>query len=154
MELNDAAVKNYWKTVDPGLGREFVRMESQESWVLEDGSDLGLRLDALGQSFESLTDESLSDEAQAAVFQVLGFLRSGRAFRVLSNLESAVPGFSESFLARAEHYATDPDSERVSQLAAQIHLDRYSHLLYFNLLARVFSRSRVERLEQIVESLT
>ena len=156
MQLDDAAIEAHWREKNPAMLGIFRRMEADESWSLDRPDKLESRIVALGKVLSDMPPNQLQPAQRDALFRVLGFMRSGRAFRVLSYLDQENPGFIEGLLAQADRAlastsTSDPDSEHV---AARIHLDRFLYLDRFSLLSRVFSKQRVAHLQQILEDIS
>lgn len=154
MDIDDSAIERHWHEHNPVMLGIFRRMEADEPWVLDDSENLGGRLMALGGVLERIDLPSCSDEQRESLFRVLGFLRSGRAFRLFAHLDNQSPGFTERLLRQAEQRLSDENDSETSRIAAQIHVDRFVYLDRFSLLARVFSKERVDQIQQILEEIT
>lgn len=157
MELTAHAVAEHWRQTDPFLAGVFADMGKAEDWALDRHPGLQERIAALGESLGAATRQALAPSEIAAFSCVLGFIRAGHAFRVIAALEDREPGFSERLLAEARDVVEKAgQGGRVSQTAtdaARIQIDRFRYLARFALLARVFSRQRVELVRRAVEDI-
>lgn len=124
--------------------RAIRRMESAEGWAIDDEPETQDNLLALAAGLRHRDDYAAILQQPLEVLMALGYIRSGRALRLLAALDEAVPGAIEQLTEIA--YAEQ------RQPAIRVHLDRLETLDRLSLINQVFGKTARDELLQALEA--
>ena len=147
-DLSTETVHAFWHEYDPNILYKIVcSFEESETWIQYDEktqtlvSDLGDVLDKVA-NFDFLQQETL--------IELLTILKFSQALRVMQFMETKTPGI----IARLLMWADEKKRDRQSNQRIDAFLRRNLIFERLQLLARVFSKERLDLLSKSVEHIS
>ena len=138
-ELTIEASHKYWKQYhDPMIYKVVSFMESVETWVRSDFSQLEAAIEELGRQLDDIGKINIDElNQQESFIRLINNTNMPRALRLLQALDIANPGAASKLLMHAEEISKHTKDDASLFLQRNIVFER------LRLLGRVFSSSRL-----------
>lgn len=142
--LDLASAHEFWKNYDdPIIYRVIAFMETAEGWSFDGNPELEKALTTLSDSLDQLTSFELSKEHQFVT--LCTHLKTSRILRLLQMIDTIDPGSASKLLMYAE------ENNSPENAMAGLFLKRNIVFERLRLLARIFSKDRIELVLKILE---
>ena len=148
--LSDLEVNKFWESYDrKTIYRILLNIENAEKWCIDDDPEVASLIEYLGNCIENKGISELKD--YQLIISVLANIKAGKAMRLLQFFETQQRGYAGKLLKHSESSAKrdSPSYNPVSELL----LERNYVFERNQLLARIFSPSRVNLVRKSVESV-
>lgn len=151
IDLQETSLFDHWKKKDASVLAILENMERRENWTLDDVQDLNAAIVDWGLSISRDQLESCVENDHESLLKLLGFMKSKKALFMLHKLEEIVPGSTSELLMDA----LDKIEEGKGDTRAQkILRDRLVALFRVDLLERIFSEERCEKIKNAIKTTT
>jgi hypothetical protein len=151
VDLQETSLINHWRKKDPSVLPILENMEKRENWTLDDVQDLQKAIVDWGMSLTPEQLESFAENDQDNLLKLLGFMKSTRALFLLHKIEEMVPGSTSDLLREALEQIEDGEGDTRTQ---KILRDRLVALFRVDLIERIFSEERCEKIKNAVRTTT
>lgn len=141
LNLNQANVNFYWKGQDPKIAKIISVMEKVEHWVVDDIDAVSKELINIGKKMNT-TDKSKLAKNSDQLIEVMAYITSGKALRLLNWLDDNHSGLSFQYVMEARQ--TDDDTGKLL-------IDRLKTIKTLSLLNKVFSPSRTRLITELLK---
>ena len=153
IDLQDSAVLSHWSRVDSGVSMIVENMQNREIWALDNLEDLR---EAIIEWASNLTDnklESIITNNPEALIRIFAFMGSKRSLYLLQQMEIKFPGVTSELLLESIERIEIGDSGFDTR-SQRILRDRLEALYRVDLLDRIFSEERSEKIKQAIRLTT
>lgn len=138
------ASHQFWRNYDdPMIYRVIAFMETAELWTMDGNPALERALAKIGDELENLTSFDLGKEEEFV--SVCAHIRTSRILRLLQAIDTIDPGSASKVLMYAE------ENNSPENTMANLFLRRNIVFERLRLLARIFSKERIELMMQLLE---
>lgn len=142
--LSHKACHAFWKNFhDPSIYRVIVFMESVEDWTLDEDESVQTALNRLCETLQNVGNLDLKNED--SFIKVCAQIKTGQILRLLQCLDSALPGAASKILMYAE------EGQGKHPEIAKFFIQRNIVFERLRLLSRIFSKSRLDLVQQALE---
>jgi hypothetical protein len=141
LNLNQANVNFYWKGQDPKIAKIISVMEKVEHWVVDDIDAVSKELISIGKKMNT-TDKAKLAKNSDQLIEVMAYITSGKALRLLNWLDENHSGLSFQYVMEARQ--TDDDTGKLL-------IDRLKTIKTLSLLNKVFSPSRTRLITELLK---
>ena len=149
IDLQDDAIKKHWERVEKGVSVILENMQQRESWALDEREEVKNALISWAASVSENRLEEMVESIPDALVKVFAFMRSKRSLYLLHKLEEQVPGATSELLMDAIDKITDGGDDIRAQ---KIMRDRLVALFRVDLLERIFSEERSEKIKKAIQA--
>lgn len=157
LDLARSAVSFFWQGSGPRSRRVIDRLERLEGFTPDDRGLIDRALIDLGRELGPQELVALADASDRDLVVVLGYVKAGRALRILKAVHEVRERHPRAFLdaclaLQTVEASTDPHGER----ASKIMIGRFEAIAQYNCLSRVFNPARARDIEAALsqESIT
>lgn len=141
LNLNQANVNFYWKGQDQKIAKIISVMEKVEHWVVDDIDAVSKELINIGKKMNT-TDKSKLAKNSDQLIEIMAYITSGKALRLLNWLDDNHSGLSFQYVMEARQ--TDDDTGKLL-------IDRLKTIKTLSLLNKVFSPSRTRLITELLK---
>lgn len=149
IDLQDSTIASHWRRVDEGVSTILENMQNRECWALDDHEDLRLAIIEWAANLNESNLENIIENNPDALIRIFAFMKSKRSLFLLHQIESKFPGITSELLLESLDKIDDGVSDTRSQ---RILRDRLVALFRVDLLERIFSEERSEKIKQAIRS--
>jgi len=149
IDLQDSTIASHWNRVDEGVATILENMQYRENWALDGHDDLR---HAMIEWAANLTESSLENFVENnpdALIRIFAFMKSKRSLFLLHQIENKYPGITSELLLESLDKIEDGVADTRSQ---RILRERLVALFRVDLLERIFSEERSEKIKQAIRS--
>lgn len=151
ISLSPQAVRDYWRAVSPKMLTILRRMEGNERWTLDHMPRLADALDRFAAMLEKGFAAEHIEQHQLDIVTLTGFIKSGRALRVLHAFEEQEVGLIARLMELAHETWHNPDAAKHQKQAAHILLSRFRMLYNADVIGIMYSPETLEGLHQAIK---
>lgn len=150
IDLQDSTISGRWSENDLDVLSMLENMESRENWVLDDVMDLKI---AIINLVATLNKDKVADLVNNPedIVRILSFIKSRRFLCLLRGLEDEHPGITAELLDVCTGKIDRGDGDLRSEM---IFRDRLVTIFRQDLLERIFSDKRTERIAEAIQMTT
>ena len=151
IDLQESAISSHWEKGDKSILAILGNMQDRESWVLDENKDL---LNAIVDWAGNLTGPQLEqavEENPIAIIKILAFMKSKRSLVFIQKIEENFPGATSDLLLEA---LDKINTNEMDTRAERVLRDRLVALFRVDLLERIFSDERSEKIKQAIKNTT
>ncbi len=149
IDLQDSTITSHWRRVDEGVSTILENMQNRECWALDDHEDLRHAIIEWAANLNESNLENIIENNPDALIRIFAFMKSKRSLFLLHQIESKFPGITSELLLESLDKIDDGVSDTRSQ---RILRDRLVALFRVDLLERIFSEERSEKIKQAIRS--
>jgi hypothetical protein len=149
IDLQESTIASHWNGVDEGISAILENMQNRESWALDDQDDLRDAIIEWAAKLNESNLENIIEHKPDALIRIFAFMKSKRSLFLLHQIESKFPGITSELLLESLDKIDDGISDTRSQ---RILRDRLVALFRVDLLERIFSEDRSEKIKQAIRS--
>jgi hypothetical protein len=149
IDLQESTIANHWGRVDEGVSMILENMQNRECWALDDQDELRDAIIEWASKLNESNLENIIEHKPDALIRIFAFMKSKRSLFLLHQIESKFPGITTELLLESLDKIDDGISDTRSQ---RILRDRLVALFRVDLLERIFSEDRSEKIKQAIRS--
>ncbi len=149
IDLQDSTITSHWRRVDEGVSTILENMQNRGCWALDDHEDLRHAIIEWAANLNESNLENIIENNPDALIRIFAFMKSKRSLFLLHQIESKFPGITSELLLESLDKIDDGVSDTRSQ---RILRDRLVALFRVDLLERIFSEERSEKIKQAIRS--
>ena len=151
-DLSLESVHAFWDNYDRRvLYRVIVALESVETWAADLDPSINQAIINLGQAMDLVKKIDLNGYEEKFI-EILAYLRSSRAIKILQAIDTLNPGAAANLLTVAEEQSNPKTNKNINN-SAKLFLDRNLVFERMQLLSRIFSIQRITLILNALEKL-
>lgn len=143
LNLKKSVVQEYWKKSDPRLARALNVMENVEHWTLDDIEAVSLAITDLGKKMDKTSKRTLASLSEELIM-IMGYISSGKFFRLIKWMDETHPGLSVHFIMEARQLQQEWSPARLM-------VDRIQTINSLQLIGKVFAPSRTRLIVELLK---
>ncbi len=143
LNLKKSIVNEYWKKTDPRLHRILNVMENVEHWTMDDIQSVDAALTEFGKKMDKTSKRTLATLSEE-IINLMGYISSGKFFRLIKWMDESHPGLSVHFIMEARQLQQDWSPARLM-------LDRIQTIHSLQLMGKVFAPSRTRLIAELLK---
>ena len=149
VDLSTQSVDESLSKQGKGFSELIAVMEGFESWTLDSDPNIKRTIINWANEINESTISELNESQTKALTRIISFLSSGRAIKLLSDIDVLIPGIAARLLIQSNSIIADKNTADIRD--AVVMRDRLVTLYQANLLQRLFSPERIEGIRNAVE---
>ncbi|MFA0809393.1 type IVB secretion system protein IcmW [Microbulbifer epialgicus] len=151
IDLQDKEINDHWDKVEEGISNILENMQKKETWALDNNEEIKSALIKWAANVSDGQLEELVANKMEPLIKVFAFTGCRRALYLLHKLEERVPGATHELLMES----VDTIDAGIGDVRpSKIIRDRLVALFRVDLLERVFSEERSEKIKTAIQYTT
>lgn len=143
LNLKKSVVQEYWKKSDPRLAKILGVMENVEHWTLDDIEAVSVAITDLGKKLDKTSKRTLASLSEDLIV-IMGYISSGKFFRLIKWMDETHPGLSVHFIMEARQLQQEWNPARLM-------VDRIQTINSLQLIGKVFAPSRTRLIVELIK---
>lgn len=151
IDLQDTAISKHWEKGDKSILSILDNMQDRETWVIDGNEELiNAIIEWAGNASRSDLEIAIEENPES-IIKLLAFMKSTRSLVLIQKFEEFFPGTTSELLLESldKIVANDGDTR-----AERVLRDRLVALFRVDLLERIFSDERSEKIKLAIKNTT
>lgn len=151
IDLQDSAISKHWDKGDKSILSILGNMQDRETWVIDGNEELiNAIIEWAGNASKSDLENAIEENPES-IIKLLAFMKSTRSLVLIQKIEEFFPGStSELLLESLDKIVANGGDTR----AERVLRDRLVALFRVDLLERIFSDERSEKIKLAIKNTT